>query len=245
MSLYDWLWGVDFTKPQLRVFSIPHILTLLATAIFILFLIYCKDYVTKRKKIFVYFIGISVLLSQVLMYIWYIDTGWFNIHDSLPLYISRLSSILSAIMIITNSRKLFDILYFWGLFPPAVALMLPDIDYFAFPHIRFWFFFIGHAFTIFAVVYMISIEKMKPNLDSFKKAIKWLMIYCVVAFIFNVFTNSNYGYLMELPHTLKSLEPYLPYPLHIIPLIVIQVLVFYLTYIPFKIKAYKLSTTSN
>jgi len=236
MNLYDLFWGVNFSGSPMKFLSLAHIIVLVLTLLFIISLYFIKNKYSNfpHKKILVKIIGYGVIGSQLLMYLWYIHTGWFNIHDSLPLYISRITSILSGIMILKNSRKLFDIIYFWGIIPPFIALLVPDIDYFSFPHIRFWFFFIGHAFTIFAVCYMLIIEEMKPNFNSFKKATIWLLIYCAIAFIFNIFTNSNYGYLMSLPSALGSLEKILTWPLYLPILIGFQIFVFYLTYIPLK-----------
>lgn len=236
MNLYDLFWSENFSLSPMKIFSLDHIIVLVLTLSFIIYLYFFKKRHSNfpHKKTLVKIIGYGVIGSQLLMYIWYIHTGWFNIHDSLPLYISRITSIVSGIMILTNSRKLFDVMYFWGIIPPFIALLLPDIDYFSFPHIRFWFFFIGHAFTIFAVFYMLIVEEMKPNFNSFKKATIWLLIYCGIAYIFNVFTNSNYGYLMHLPKALSGLEKRLTWPFYLPILIGLQIFVFYLTYIPLK-----------
>ncbi|WBW97516.1 YwaF family protein [Oceanirhabdus sp. W0125-5] len=240
MNIYNLFWGENFIGPPMRIFSLDHIIVLIITLLFIISLYFFKKRYSNipHKNILVKIIGYGVIGSQILMYLWYIHTGWFNIHDSLPLYISRITSIVSGIMILTNSKKLFDVIYFWGLIPPFIALMLPEIEYFSFPHIRFWFYFIGHAFTIFAVFYMLIIEEMKPNFNSFKKASIWLLIYCAIAFIFNVLTNSNYGYLMNLPSTLSGLEKHLTWPFYLPILIGLQIFVFYLTYIPFKKSKY-------
>ena len=107
MNLYDLLWGENFSGSPMNIFSLDHVLVLVLTSLFIISLYFFKNKYSHfpHKKILVKIIGYGVIGSQLLMYIWYIHTGWFNIHDSLPLYISRITSIVSGIMILTNSRK--------------------------------------------------------------------------------------------------------------------------------------------
>src|SRR5690625_4093123 len=54
--------------------------------------------------------------QQVLLYSWYIFETGFDVSEALPLHISRISSILGIIYLITKNQKVLDVLFYFGLF---------------------------------------------------------------------------------------------------------------------------------
>lgn len=94
----------------------------------------------KRPKAsqFLRYLFVFLLLgSQIGYQIWMIATGRWSVRTSLPLQLSDLSVYLSAIMLVTKSRKLFVFLYFVGIGSSIQALATPDLGMFSFPHIRY------------------------------------------------------------------------------------------------------------
>lgn len=80
----------------------------------------------------------SILIGhQISLYLWYITNDKLTLKEALPLYLCRISLILSIIMMFNKSHKIFDILYFWGLGGASVALIFHDTSIFPFPHYVF------------------------------------------------------------------------------------------------------------
>lgn len=69
-----------------------------------------------------------------------------SVRTSLPLQLSDLSVYLSAIMLVTKSRKLFVFLFFAGIGSSIQALATPDLGMFSFPHISSFLFLTGLCF---------------------------------------------------------------------------------------------------
>ena len=58
----------------------------------------------------------------------------------LPLHLCGMSVTLGAFMLWFRSYRLYEVLYFWGIGGPLVALLTPDVEQ-AFPHPVFLLFF--------------------------------------------------------------------------------------------------------
>lgn len=187
----------------------------------------------KYEKLFSHFIGTSLIIHQIVLYYWYIDNDLFCLKEALPLYICRISVILSIIMMFTKSHKLFDILYFWGIGGASIALIFHDNTLYPYPHYMFIQFFISHAGILISTLFMIFVHRYTPDINSIKRTFKWTLIYFAITIPTNYLIDSNYCYLRKLPCFVEI--PFLPNtPLFFVPLMIIGLLgLFTLMYLPF------------
>ena len=70
-----------------------------------------------------------------------------NWYDDLPLHLCDLAGILAGIMLINRSYFFYQLTYFWGLGGALQAMITPSIDN-GFPHIDFFYYFVGHGLII-------------------------------------------------------------------------------------------------
>lgn len=188
-----------------------------------------------RRKIIRFAIISILVLSEISLNIWYASTDVWDPHTTLPFQLCTISLILCIFMLVTNSYRVFEVTYFFGLAGASQALLTPEL-FFDFPHYRYFHFFIAHIAIMLACLYMVWIERFYPTFMSIWKALGVLNIVALFVFFVNKWTGANYMFLARKPAN-PSLIDYLgPYPYYIITLEAVAVILFTLLYLPFWIK---------
>lgn len=223
---------------EFKLFSLPHIIVILVIVFLNIFIFIKRSSLRSYKydKTARYIISALLLLQEVSLNIWYIYSGEWSISYSLPLHLCGASVILCSIMLLTNSYKIYEVAYFWGLGGAVQAILTPDLGSYGYPHYRFFQFFVSHGLIVTACIYMTFVKEHRPALKSVFKAFYSLNIYTVIIGIFNYFTNSNYLFICEKPQGKSILDLLGSWPYYIAFLEVIGFVLFFLLYIPFKLK---------
>jgi hypothetical integral membrane protein (TIGR02206 family) len=155
-----------------------------------------------------------------------------NWQNELPLHLCDLAAILTGIMLINRSYFLYELTYFWGLGGTLQAMITPSIDN-GFPHIDFFYYFVGHGFIIIGVIYATVLFKYRPVLKSIWRAFVALVFYAALVAPINWILGTNYMYLFGKPKV-QSLYDYLgPWPWYLLSLIPVAFFFFFLYYSPF------------
>ena len=103
----------------------------------------------------------------------------------------------------------------------------------AFPHIDFFYYFIGHGLIIIGVIYATVLFKYRPVLKSIWRAFVGLVFYAALVAPINWILGTNYMYLFGKPKV-QSLYDYLgPLPWYLLSLIPVAFFFFFLYYSPF------------
>lgn len=222
--------GASFTMG-----SVLHIKTLLFILVVnIIIFVYLKwNNNPKTNKKFRFGLAIILLIGEVALILWYIATEQFSIAYSLPLHLCRLAAILAAVMLITNNKQLYQIVYYLGLGAAVPALISPDISGYNFPHFTFFKFFINHSGIVTAVIYMTLIEGYRPQFKSIIKTIIGLNLYAGVMMLFNSLIGGDYLYLRAKPPSPSIMDYLGDWPWYIINLELIAVGLFLIYYLPF------------
>ncbi|MHC0039119.1 YwaF family protein [Pseudoneobacillus sp. C159] len=224
------------------LFSSTHWLTLLTLALVNLIIFLFRQKLTVHHFNRLARLGLAVILiaSEISLqwWIWWIDE-W-SIEYSLPLHLSSISLILSAVLLINKSYKLFEFTYFAGVGSALQAMLTPDISMYTFPHYRYTHFFISHGGIVVANLFMVFVEQYRPTWKSVCKAYVYLNIYAALIFVLNLMIGSNYMYISEKPINPSILDFLGPWPLYILPLEILAIVTFIILFIPFRLFTKKL-----
>jgi hypothetical integral membrane protein (TIGR02206 family) len=222
-----------------QLFSPAHMITLTVflIPIFLLFAFRKRlrePGINRLARVSLFFV---LVLSEVSLQVWLWWSGYWSYQYSLPLHLSSISLILSAVLLLTKQYRLFEFTYFVGVGSALQAMLTPDISLYTFPHYRFIHFFISHGGTVVANLFMVFVEGYRPTGKSIWKAFMWLNGYTFVIFIVNFLIDGNYMYISEKPIN-PSLIDYLgPWPWYILSLEVIALLTFVTLYLPFSLNS--------
>ena len=151
--------------------------------------------------------------------------------DKMPLHVCDLALFTCAISCVTRNQRLFEIAYFWGLAGTVHGLLTPDLLE-PFPTPRFWLYFLGHGGIISSVLFMMAGMGMRPLPGSVWRAYFAMLGYGLVAGLFNLIFDTNYGYLCAKPDAASLMDLLGPWPWYILSLAVVGLVKFSLLYLP-------------
>lgn len=189
-----------------EILSAGHMLILLTIFFSVMYLLKIKgDHlkVSRIKKI-----SISVvLIQQVLLYTWYILSGYFSVKHSLPLYNCRIAMISLVLGVYTDNPKLKRLGIYWGIPGSIIALAYPVLDPFGIDHFTFYSFFLGHIGLLLGSISLLILEDHRNyyNLESLKTVISFSSMYHIFIILFNSKVDANYCYMTESPVNMSIL----------------------------------------
>ncbi len=226
----------NFKGGPFEPFSQHHFYGLLGVIIMIA-MILIIDRMTQKKYQRVISISIAtlLLLQELSLSLMRMAWGVWQIQTSLPLHLCGAAIILGALMLLTRSYRLYEIVYFWALAGAVQALLQPDIGRLGFPHYRYFQFFFSHGMIIAAALYATVSFGYRPTGRSVLRVAIYTNIYVLFVGVFNQLTGSNYLFICHKPETASIMDALGPWPIYIIPLEIIGFLSFLFYFAPFYI----------
>ena len=151
----------------------------------------------------------------------------------LPLHVCGIAALALVVTLIFRNRYTFEIVYFWGLAGTLNALVTPQLEV-AFPHYRFFQYFIAHGGIVAGALFAVWGLRMRPTFASLLRAYGWGLLLTIALLVVNPLLESNYMFLREPP---VSASPFFfaPWPYYIPVLAGIGLLFFCLLLAPFEL----------
>ncbi len=239
----------DKGYPGFQLLSDYHIISLIIIiAIYIIVPLIMSKQSKSAKNSFRIGLGIFMLFNYAIHQVWHYIVNppevATEILGRLPMHLCAISSILIAIVLITNNYRLFEIAYFWAIGGGLISILTPDTAY-AFPHFEFIQTQIHHSFLILAAIYMSVVMKHRITFRSYAKSALALNIYLIVILLFNFTYGTNYMYINETPdfytfaHDLEQI--FGSWPNYLIGFELTGWVIYGIAYIPFGIINYRQS----
>lgn len=189
-----------------------------------------KKLFAQMTAILIFFIKIGELSYRHLYY-------GEKITELLPLHLCNITLIFIIIMMLTGSKKLFQLCYYWSL-GAIFAILTPDVKY-SFPNLLTLSFFITHFYIIFAIIYLYIFFKFRPTLLGYFSAFFTINIICLIVYFINNHLGTNYLYVNRVPDFSSPLNYFGEWPYYIIVVEIIYIILTYLIYLPLKSRAVK------
>lgn len=227
------------------MFSISHLLAIGFLTLTVLFLYFLK---IKEKDITSRSIerGIAVflLLLEGLYHIWQLFQGIWKVSHSLPLELCSISLLLTILLLITGSKKLYNIVFFTGVAGALQAILTPVL-YVDFPHFRYFHFFLTHIGIIWTSLYFTWMKGYKPTFVALLKAMLFLNVLLPFILLVNKMVNGNYMFLSRKPSTGSILDYLGPYPWYIASLEGVAFIMFFTLWLLFRERQHTQSKSKN
>ncbi|WP_018921565.1 TIGR02206 family membrane protein [Salsuginibacillus kocurii] len=193
---------LEGTEENFQMFGIDHLLVLVVISFIILCLYILRKSIREKsalKNAMKVGMAFLLLVMEAFVQLWFWDTGSWDVTYALPLHISSITLFLAVVVLCTRNKLLFELLFFIGFWSALFTLITPDLQRFAFPHVRFFHFFIAHGLILIVPLFMLWVENMRPRANAWWKV--WLILngYALCVFFVNIEIGSNYLYLMSKP----------------------------------------------
>ena len=177
-------------------------------------------------------IGVALLLQEALNVWMRIDAGWTSMVLLAPLHLCTLAVFLTAFVLFTRHRRVYEVVWFWAMGGTTQALLTPDV------HRAFFdpfttVFFVGHGLVIVGVVYATLALGLRPVPTSIVRAYGVTAVYAGVIFAVNLAFDTNFLYLMRKPSQPSILDHLGPWPWYLLGLAAVALASMVLWYLPF------------
>lgn len=221
-----------------EVFSAPHLATLLlivAAALVLPLLI--RRFAPSATRGVASVLAALLLAQEGIRFWTWLGLMGLSIH-LLPLNLCTLSVFLSAWMLVTQDRRVFEIVYYWGFGGTTQALLTPDLQE-GFPATSYLLFFLGHGGVIVALAFAMLVFRFRPHLDSIPRVAAITLAAASLALAVNLSLGTNFMYLLEKPNQPSILDWFGPWPWYLLGLVFLSLLSFFILYLPFLIRDLK------
>lgn len=225
-----------FSVTEMRdfdMFSMAHIVTFILFFITFCSLVYFRKKLKPYQKTMKWALFSILLTSELSLHLWLILTKQWEV-GNLPIQLCSLSTFLALFLFLKKNEKVFYLLYFFGILPPILSMVTPEIGY-HFPHFRFIKYFLHHSAIPLAVLYFILFEDYRVPRKAILYSYVSVNIIAVPVFFLNQLLGTNFFYLANPTESKTILSFFGSGIMYYINLEIIAVIVFIITYIPMEI----------
>ncbi|WP_294531434.1 TIGR02206 family membrane protein [uncultured Fusobacterium sp.] len=222
-----------------KLFSNEHFVLIFSNIIFFIFLLFIANFFDKR-----YFAKITAIVIFILKLAELSYRHLYNneeIFELLPLHLCNITLIFVIIMMLSGSKSLFQLCFYWSV-GAIFAVATPDVKY-SFPNFMTVSFFITHFYILFAVAYFYLYFSFRPAIWGYFTAFFTINIICLGVYFLNVHLETNYLYVNRIPSFSSPLNYFGEWPYYIIVVELIYIILTYLLYLPFRSRAVKFGKT--
>jgi hypothetical integral membrane protein (TIGR02206 family) len=182
-----------------QMFGTEHILSILLSVVIGASFIYLAHKNPGKRAVIGLLFALTIVAVRSVRYIFDMQLGTFSPLDLLSLHVCHIDLILLVICLIKPNRPLFTFTFLIGI-PAALAVaLLPGTTHPEPGMARAVFFIMSHTLLAMGAIYLASVYK-------FAITKKDLLLYYLVSiggmiavYIFNLFSGSNFMYLMQGP----------------------------------------------
>jgi hypothetical integral membrane protein (TIGR02206 family) len=138
--------------------------------------------------------------------------NWLNGELSFPLHICSFAVFMSLALLKTNSQRIFEFVFFFGVLGGFMALLVPFSYGFPYYNIRYWHFILLHMTIIMVPLYYFKAYQFRVTLRATYKT--FVMVLLVAPVIYNInkllsrldsTTSVNYWFISEIPENVEMI----------------------------------------
>lgn len=187
-----------------------------------------------------YTLAFIIIFQELLLQVYRIVTGIWDVTTSLPLQLCSIGVIMSALLLVIKNEKIFQRFVFILFIGASLALITPGItNGYGFPHFRYFQFFVAHGLIVINLSVLLFVFNYQKNL-TYKHMLMNIATFlglAVIMFVINLITGGNYMYLMAKPPAGTLFDQFAPHPWYILQIFFFGIPVFFhLYYLPFFIR---------
>ncbi len=200
---------IDFER-SVRLFSWHHYM-LIGFAILAIFLplqfsknIYNSEYERKIRNI----AFIWLLILEIIYHV----HNWYNGVFSLPLHICSFAVIMNLALLKTNSQRIFEYVFFFGVLGGFMALMVPFSYGFPYYNIRYHHFILIHMTIIMIPLYYYRAYKFRVTRRATYKTFVMALLVAPVIYNLNLVLSTvsgdtvvNYWFITHIPEHVERI----------------------------------------
>lgn len=151
--------------------------------------------------------AIWLLFLEFIYHMHYWTHGMFSV----PLHICSFGVMFSITLLLTDNKKVFEILFFLGIFGGLLALFIPNSLGYTYYNMRYYHFILLHMSIAIVPIYYYKAYEYRVTYKSVLKTIAFVFALLPLVMYVNTIKGKNYMFIGEKPEILSSVLPAYPY----------------------------------
>ncbi|GGO41906.1 hypothetical protein GCM10010977_06580 [Citricoccus zhacaiensis] len=188
---------VDPLAPYIPLFGVDHLLALGTVLTAVALLLAFRRQVRELAPVLLWGFLVLALAQQVALYTYQAFVAGWDWGDSLPLHISRVTTLILMAYLLTGRTALLEVGFYFGLYAYATFIYPQRIQ--PMDHLMGWSFLVSHAVTILVPVFAGIADGWRPTVRGLWRSYAWFLAYFGVVLGVNALTDGNYFYLKFRP----------------------------------------------
>lgn len=203
---------------EFEAFSLSHLAALAVAALAVAAIIAGRGWLRRPgpNRAAKYSLAAVLTGTEAALQITYVIHGTWSVY-SLPFELCSITLWLSAALLLTGKRWLYEAAFFLGTLGTIQALLTPDLRD-PFPSFFYFHFFIGHIAILAANVFMTAVDRYRPTFRSLLRALVWLHALAIPAAIADIWAGTNFMFLAHKPSSASMLDLLGPWPWYLLEL---------------------------
>jgi hypothetical integral membrane protein (TIGR02206 family) len=169
---------------------------------------------TERAVRFSRAFAIAIPCFTIPMQLLDLRPGQFDFDTSLPLQLCDFAWLAAIVALWTHHRVAVGLTYYWGLVLTTQALITPWLNA-EFPSPKFLGFWVMHYLIVWSAIYLVWGLGLHPRWREYAVTVGTTAGWAVAVYLFDIATDTNYGFLVHKPSTASILDYLGPWPVYV------------------------------
>lgn len=162
-----------------------------------------------------------MMMSQILMQIYWFVPRHFEPSISLPLHVCDAAAFLAPLALLGGWRWMRVLVVFWGLGLSTQGFITPTLED-GIGHQVYWYYWFNHLIPPAAALYEIAVRGLRPSYRDAWFAVGVSLLYVGVILVLNLATGWNYMFVGPgKPGQPTALDVLGPWPWRLLPMVLI------------------------
>jgi hypothetical integral membrane protein (TIGR02206 family) len=207
---------IDFDQAA-TMWSIHHLLYVASAALTIVLVL--RYAVAIRASRHEAAIKRAVFVTLVVLEIFYHIHNWTYPRLSVPLHICSFAVFMSLVILRTDSKRVFDYLFFFGTLGGIMALAFPNTFGYTYLNVRYYHFLILHNLLIAISLYYYKAYGYRVTYATLWRVYKTVLVAAIFVHLINLTflhfgIDSNYWFITYIPYVVE--DTFTSYPLYLL-----------------------------
>lgn len=226
MDIIKYFFRTNKDPVRFEAYSLEHLILLLLMLGVSLLLFLKKDLIRKNKSLdkFIRYLLMSLIIFQQGTFLYFNFVLRENgLALGLPLYTCRIALYTGFFALATSWKMPKAVTVYWGFVGGIIPMIVPDLEYYLWPHISVLNYFLTHFLVFWSASYLLFVKNFKFSKNTLNLNLFFTNIFLTISLIVNLLFGGNYAYLstspifkdmlMEIPKPIYVLAVYLVYNL--------------------------------
>jgi hypothetical integral membrane protein (TIGR02206 family) len=170
-------------------------------------------------------LAVAIIAAWAGEYITDAILGIWSITYDLPLQLTDIVSVTSALALWTRRRRLVELCYLWAMTATLQAVLTPDLGH-SFPSVYYFTYFVYHDFAVIGACLLVFGERLQLQPGAVRRVYLTTLAWTCLAGLGDVITGGNYMYLRSKPAHSSLVSVLGPWPWYVLITVVVIAPVF-------------------